>query len=370
MASTATNPYASSGCASIGIPAGSRLVRLEGLTDLPGTFVEFPLANATVHAIDDAVGVRVLTGTDGTTFGDSLVTLATGRPSRPVEVSPGVVRLVENNPFEVPSAYERSSCDAGDHRYGDSFVAPIVDPPPAYVEVTILPLGRPQNSSRILRVMNTQSTYCDQAGQTRTAPAGYQVYNLGSAADLSQAPILKRRDGAGPGTNLSHWLTAADVPAIPALTLDNRSTFDGSGTPVVLSALGGEPVAIPAAAVPLPWETYFTDSRCTAPAAAEPPFAAGSLLARVENPELGAGACREALRAAPWPLASLWRVDAGAATTGQPFYLWSGGAGEPRCLSRGESMGGPPPQPIAYRPTTDVTGQAPTLLPSITVSEP
>ncbi|MCB9657550.1 MAG: hypothetical protein H6726_07885 [Sandaracinaceae bacterium] len=310
--------YASFGgtCDAATVPGGYALQRL---TAVPlSTFVQFPEADATVHAIDTAVGVRVLHGTDGSSIGVELYDRVANRPALVASIPTGTdgngqttyeLRLVPQNPFSASiTSYERYDCAVQGQQFANAFVAELVDPAPAFVQVVILPPQIPQNSSHFRRITAVQTQYCDAGGVLRTVGPNQRVYVLGGpAADLSAQPLLTLRPGVGTGTQHEHYLTAAELPIIPRGSLEptEMSVVVGGAAAQVVDFDGALYAAPPRSVQPV-WERIFADGSCETPLALEGSFAAGDLL--LIEAATAYRSCPRRLTRAPRAMRAAYRV--------------------------------------------------------------
>jgi len=360
------------GCDAYSVGNGQSVFSLAQL-DLQ-TLVAFPKADETVHEIDAAVGVLVLHGTDGTSVAHSLYDRAVGRAAGAASIDGPLdddgkptkeLRLVPRNPFQGGiTSYQRYDCAFSDLRYANGFLAEVVDPIPAYVEVIILPAHLPQNSSRFRKITNTQTVYCDASGVERQVPANQRLYVIGAgAADLSGQPILTIKPGTGAGTNHRHYLTAADVPIIPELALTPTGNFhsvvDVGGVDVGVADIGGTLRGVPAKGLRPYWDTSFIDNSCVVPFA-DSSLAPGDILATLH--EGGQRSCFIDLGYGLPRVRSLWQVnDEPARDTQTWMFIQSNNVLQ--CDQRDPSHG----EPVLYRDVTDVTESATANLPALSI---
>ncbi|MCA9579555.1 MAG: hypothetical protein KC668_29205, partial [Myxococcales bacterium] len=320
----------SGGCDAATVPSGYALHRLN--TVPLSAFVQFPEADATVHPIDTAVGVRVLHGADGSSIGVELYDRVADRPALVASIPTGTggngqttyeLRLVPQNPFSASiTSYERYDCAVQGQQFANAFVAELVDPAPAFVQVVILPPQIPQNSSHFRRITAVQTQYCDAGGVLRTVGPNQRVYVLGGpAADLSAQPLLTLRAGVGGGTQHEHYLTAAELPIIPRAALEPAEmavAVGGIASRVV--DFDGALYAAPPASIQPVWDRIFADGSCEIPLALEGSFAPSDLL--LTDAETAYRRCPNVLTRAPRAMRGAYRVaDEAPSPRGTVHYL-------------------------------------------------
>lgn len=245
------------GCAPTALSAGRHAIAA-----VPVPQDQFVAFERSALDVDDALGVQLWTGDDGSSFVRGLWDRSTNQPAQRTDTDRVVPYALEATAFD----WVEGVCGQG----ATAIIAPTVSPTPAYFGVREMVEPYPRapawewipGDMAFHPVSSTLSTYCN--GGTANVPDGMSAYVLGDAVDNSSFPAVQRYSDTRSGQRFQHLVTAQGEPLTPFPEL-TAPTVLLDGQVVGLASHLGSVVGVPPTA---DWGgTLYGDPSCSLPLA-------------------------------------------------------------------------------------------------------
>lgn len=333
-------------CQQFQLPAGTPVTSV--VEAAPADFVKFTREGV---AVSDAVGVMLYKGEDGSSQVGGLWDVDTASPS---QVSDG--RAIPFAHYLDRFSLDTLVRDTCTGQEFNGFVGQDFGYTPGYVmlEVPVVdpndPRGEPIGIEiKLAQIDRAQDTYCDNGNQVRTVEPGYKAYFITEVVKVpTDFPAVGYLPDSRDGYGFFHVQAADGTLIMPNYPQGVRSiSWNGVGRSLV--RFNGELVVAPLYGF---GPSMYTNSTCTIPGV-DPSMTIEDGAYYLEPADVRTGVCTS-LAGSATEIAKIWERPAGNSGFGY-VYSYNG----QQCMGIGN-------QPAIA--LTDVTDQAPTLLPIVPTS--